>query len=215
MATSALRSAFIESQSRRHQTRSVVRATTAFLSPSTDTPPPPIPKIPRQRKLKRRAIEPEEEEVEEVEEEEEEEGQGEEEHIAKFRLASLRKLFHRENKDRRHHKPGYEGRKTKPHEWAFRAMGLKAMKKQLARKQQRVRDKRSKEIGRITPPTLRKWLEERMDTEEHPSSVLQKSKREQLALDKIDFMENGTNLNKPGHIRYRPWKGSKLSMEVE
>ncbi|KAH7417632.1 hypothetical protein BKA64DRAFT_702399 [Cadophora sp. MPI-SDFR-AT-0126] len=60
MARSALRSDFLESQSLRHQTRSVVRATTLFKSLPEGTPPPPAPQT-RTRKRRAPAPEPEDE----------------------------------------------------------------------------------------------------------------------------------------------------------
>ncbi|PVH82238.1 hypothetical protein DL98DRAFT_620203 [Cadophora sp. DSE1049] len=60
MARSASRSEFIQYQSNRHQTRSVVRATTLFKSLPEGTPPPSIPQ-PRTRKRRAPAPEPEDE----------------------------------------------------------------------------------------------------------------------------------------------------------
>ncbi|KAL2074943.1 hypothetical protein VTL71DRAFT_8723 [Oculimacula yallundae] len=183
--------AFIEYQSKRPQTRSVVRNTAQALDASDDTPPPPT----TQPKAKKQ-LTPEEKEEQ-----------------ASLTLAAKRKQLHRKSKASRKHEPEYQGERVDPINWDLEVPDMEAVEKGRAREEKKRQRQRKKEFKSRAPRTPEEWLERRMWRGENPSNAFQESKRQQLALDKEDFIaERGSlDVTLPIKERFKPRKPSGLS----
>ncbi|KAH7360983.1 hypothetical protein BKA65DRAFT_547685 [Rhexocercosporidium sp. MPI-PUGE-AT-0058] len=285
MARSAARSAFINFQSQRHQTRSVVRATNLFKSLPEDTKPPPIPQ-PRIRK--RRALEPEPEEGRPAKR-----NRRAARAAAPVRVASpspppanfspppsphhyqappspspplvnlpppptpspyipapvpsptsifpLRKGqsfrppatpaeasqagailslwrgdLHGTVAGSIYHEPGYEGpaKKKTPKNWQLKIPNNQVADDYREETEYERMMSRYEDIKFNIRNSPNEWLDRRMCREENPSNGIQEARRQQMAIDKRDFIADGHNLNEPDPSRYQPWNGSTLSEEL-
>ncbi|KAH6701992.1 hypothetical protein BKA61DRAFT_681262 [Leptodontidium sp. MPI-SDFR-AT-0119] len=265
MARSAARSAFINFQSQRHPTRSVVRTTNIFKSLPEDAPPPPIPQ-PRTRK--RRAPEPEQEEGRPAKRRQRaaraaapvpapapapspspppanlspppvptqyipapvpsptttfplRRGQGLKPRATPAQVLEGRNALSMWRYDlygripgSAHHEPRYLGpAKLTPADWELEVPDRQeAATYRDDRENERTASRRDDIFFEIRP-SPNDWLKKRMKREGNPENELQRARRLQLAIDKRDYMADGSSLSDPDPAIYRPWNGSTLAYE--
>ncbi|KAL2074942.1 hypothetical protein VTL71DRAFT_8722 [Oculimacula yallundae] len=235
MARSALRSAFLESQSRRHQTRSVARITAEFLSSSHDAPPPVIAQY---RARKRRSSEREQEEEENVRPAKARRrvaaapapdspifkfpvlprqslkppATAEQVSQAEFTLEYWREVLHDEHENLSQHEPGYQGRRKDPSYWELDVPDMEAVEEDLLDRRGNFALQRKEERALDVPRTPKQLLDRRLGRKENENVLW--AKRKQVVLDKAEFVAEYGSLNAPHHIRNSPWNRSTLKNEI-
>ncbi|KAG4440716.1 hypothetical protein IFR05_003810 [Cadophora sp. M221] len=267
MARSAERFAFINFQSQRHQSRSVVRNTKIFETLPGGAAPPPIPQ-PRTRR--RRAREPDPEEGRPAKRRQRAAASipapapapapspsptppanlsppppTRSEYIpspipspttilplrhsqslnppatpaqalqARADLSMWRYDLYGRIPNREHHEPKYTGPpKLLPSDWALPVPDLEDAEEYRDDQRDERTTSRGKDLFFKIKQTPNYWLQRRLRRKGNPENELQKARRQQLTIDKREFVKDGNILLDRDPDIYRPWYGSTLADEL-